>query len=90
MTSARTPSTYRVIQLGAPRHPHGFQTNEVVTDFDGLVTHHPRANQHAQMVDGRIISGEPGRIHAISEVRSRKSRWRDREGRKGWGRTRFC
>ncbi len=65
MTNARTPSTYRVIQLGAPREPDGFQTNEMVTDFDSLVTHHPRANQYAQMVDGRIIDGEPGRLHAI-------------------------
>lgn len=65
MTNARMPSTYRVIQLGAPREPDGFQTNEMVTDFDSLVTHHPRANQYAQMVDGRIIDGEPGRLHAI-------------------------
>lgn len=65
MTNARTPSTYRVIQLGAPREPDGFQTNEMVTDFDSLVTHHPRANQYAQMVDGRIIDGELGRLHAI-------------------------
>ena len=90
MTSARTPSTYRVIQLGAPRDPDGFQTNEVVTGFDGLVMHHPRANQHAQMVDGRIIGGEPGRIHAIfgGEVEEIEMA---RPGRtQGLGRTRFC
>lgn len=65
MTNARMPSTYRVIQLGAPREPDGLQSNETVTDFDSLVTHHPRANRHARMLDGRIVDGEPGRTHAI-------------------------
>lgn len=65
MTNETNPSTYRVIQLGAPRGEDGLQSNETVTDFDSLVTHHPRANRHAQMLDGRIINGEPGRTHAI-------------------------
>lgn len=65
MTNARMPSTYRVIQLGAPREPDGLQSNETVTDLDSLVTHHPRANRHARMRDGRIVDGEPGRTHAI-------------------------
>lgn len=59
------PSTYRVIQLGAPREPDGRQSNEAVIDFDSLVTHHPGANRRAQMLDGRIVNGEPGRNHAI-------------------------
>ena len=59
------PSTYRVIQLGAPREPDGRQSNEVVTDFDSLVTHHPRANRHARMQDGEVINGEAGRAFAI-------------------------
>jgi len=53
------------MQLGAPRGPDGLQSNEVVSDFDSLVTHHPRANRHAQMVEGRIVNGERGRAHAI-------------------------
>lgn len=65
MTNARTPSTYRVTQLGAPREPDGLQSNETVSDFDSLVTHHPNANRHAHMLDGRIVNGEPGRTHAI-------------------------
>lgn len=65
MTNGRMPSTYRVTQLGAPREPDGLQSNETVTDFDSLVTHHPNANRHAHMLDGRIVNGEPGRTHAI-------------------------
>lgn len=65
MTNARTPSTYRVIQLGAPREPNGHQANEAVADFDGLVTHHPRANRHARMQEGVVVNGEAGRTFAI-------------------------
>lgn len=64
MADDRTPTAYRVIQLGAPRPPNGLQSNEPVTDFDSLVTHHPGANRDAVMQDGVIIKGQPGRAHA--------------------------
>lgn len=65
MTNDVNPSAYRVIQLGEPRGMDAVQSNEAVTDFDSLVTHHPQANRHAHMLDGRIVNGEPGRTHAI-------------------------
>jgi hypothetical protein len=55
------PRAYRVIQLGAPRAPHGTQSNEPVADFDDLVTHHPRSNRNAEMRDGVIVGGQAGR-----------------------------
>lgn len=64
MTDDQTQSTYRIIQLGPPRPPNGLQSNEPVTDFDSLVTHHPGANRDAVMQDGVIIRGQPGRSHA--------------------------
>ncbi|MCF7221615.1 peptidoglycan-binding protein [Marilutibacter chinensis] len=64
MTDDQAPSTYRIIQLGPPRPPNGLQSNEPVTDFDSLATHHPGANRDARMQDGVIINGQPRRAHA--------------------------
>jgi hypothetical protein len=61
MADNRTERTYRVIQLGAPRGPNGIQFNESVEHFDDLVTHHPRSNRNAEMQEGVIVRGEPGR-----------------------------
>ncbi|WP_162250154.1 XVIPCD domain-containing protein [Lysobacter sp. Root667] len=54
---------YRVIQKG-PTH------NIPVTDFDSLVTHHPRDNIRATLLNGVVVGGEPMRRHAMvdSEV----------------------
>jgi len=60
---ART--TYRVLQLGAPRDATNLQFNESVTDFDSLVTHHPGDNQNARMRDGVFIEGQRARVHAL-------------------------
>lgn len=51
------PRTYKVTQLGSP-NASGIQKNISVTDFDSLVTHHPKSNRNAAMIDGRIIGVE--------------------------------
>ncbi len=50
-------SGHRVLQLGAP-DAHGNQTNIPVTDLESLVTHHPKGNRHAAMIDGVIVGVE--------------------------------
>lgn len=64
MTDSNTGTAYRIIQLGAPGGPRGLQKNEPVSGFDSLVTHHPRSNRHARMVEGVVVDGEPNRMHA--------------------------
>lgn len=59
-----TRTTYRIIQLGPPREPHGLQGNEPVPGFDNLVTHHPGTNRNARMEEGVIVGGERHRAHA--------------------------
>ncbi|ROU07979.1 peptidoglycan-binding domain-containing protein [Lysobacter enzymogenes] len=56
---------YRVIQLGAPKGAGGVQSNEVVTDFDSLVTHHPGNNRNARIENGLVVGGERTRQHAL-------------------------
>ncbi len=58
-------TTYRVMQLGTPREASNVQFNEPVTDFDSLVTHHPRDNSKARMQDGVFVDGQAGRVHAL-------------------------
>jgi len=58
-------TTYRVVQLGAPYETSNIQLNEPVTDFNSLVTHHPRDNRNARMQDGVFVDGQAGRIHAL-------------------------
>ena len=55
--SPESGSGHRVLQLGEP-DGHGRQTNVPVTDLDSLVTHHPKGNRHAAMVDGVIVGVE--------------------------------
>ncbi|MDQ3206864.1 MAG: peptidoglycan-binding protein [Pseudomonadota bacterium] len=57
------PPRYRVIQLvwDAER---GYR-NEVVGDFDDLVTHHPNSNRGARIENGAVVGGQPGRILAV-------------------------
>ncbi|MGO1072017.1 XVIPCD domain-containing protein [Lysobacter sp. CA199] len=57
--------TYRVKQLGAPKGASNVQTNEAVSDFDGLVTHHPKDNRHAKLERGLVVDGQGGRAHAV-------------------------
>lgn len=54
---------YRLIQFdwSARQGPH----NEPVSDFEGLVTHHPQANGSATIRNGIIVGGEDGRRHAL-------------------------
>ncbi|MGH8082836.1 MAG: XVIPCD domain-containing protein [Lysobacter sp.] len=63
MDGKATP--YRVIQLGAPKDGSGMQANEVVADFESLVTHHPGKNRRAKLEDGRVVGGEGTRQHAL-------------------------
>lgn len=59
MQQATRPVPYRVIQLEwDAKKGYG---NETVEDFDGLVTHHPNSNSGAHLVNGSVLSGEPGR-----------------------------
>src|SRR5690606_23583884 len=44
-------------QLGEPDR-HGRQANVPVTGLESLVTHHPKSNRHAAMVDGVIVGVE--------------------------------
>lgn len=48
---------HRVLQLGEPDE-HGRQVNVPVTSLDSLVTHHPKINRNAAMVDGVIVDVE--------------------------------
>ncbi|TWG90488.1 putative peptidoglycan-binding domain-containing protein [Luteimonas sp. J16] len=48
---------HRVLQLGEPDR-HGRQANVPVTGLESLVTHHPKSNRHAAMVDGVIVGVE--------------------------------
>ncbi|MGJ7901762.1 XVIPCD domain-containing protein [Lysobacter sp. 1R34A] len=58
-------TAYKVTQLGAPRGANNLQVNEVVEDFDGLVTHHPKDNRSAHLRGGLVVGGQPGRVHAF-------------------------
>lgn len=49
---------YRVLQKG-------LSTNIPVSDFESLVTHHPSRNRNALVQDGKVVGGEPRRLHAI-------------------------
>jgi len=49
---------YRVIQKGVT-------VNISVTDFQGLVTHHPGDNAGARVLNGIVVGGEAGRTHAM-------------------------
>lgn len=51
------PRTYRIQQLGRP-DSSGIQTNGPVDSLDDLVTHHPGANRHIRMEDGKIQGAE--------------------------------
>ena len=48
---------HRILQLGRP-DDQGRQTNIPVTDLASLVTHHPKGNRHAAMVEGVIVGVE--------------------------------
>lgn len=50
-----TPRTYVVRQYVFDVRG---ERNEDVESFDGLVTHHPRANRNAQLVDGDLQNVE--------------------------------
>jgi hypothetical protein len=60
-----TPRTYKVTQLGPPNE-RGSQVNIGVADLDSLVTHHPKSNRDAAMIDGEIVGVEKpaNRSHA--------------------------
>jgi hypothetical protein len=60
--STQLPS-YRVIQLEWDEQ-RGYR-NEAVEDFDSLVTHHPNSNRGAQLVNGTVIGGQPGRAFGV-------------------------
>lgn len=67
----KSSSAYRVTQLGPPRGQADMQVNELVTDLESLVTHHPYDNRNARLVDGVIVNtqnpiGRPrARSHAF-------------------------
>ncbi|MFY0450459.1 peptidoglycan DD-metalloendopeptidase family protein [Xanthomonas codiaei] len=50
---------YRVIQLewDVDKGSH----NEAVGSFDELVTHHPKSNSDAHLVNGKVVGGQAGR-----------------------------
>lgn len=53
----KDPTPYRVMQLGPPDELN-VQRNIPVTSLESLVTHHPRANARARLVDGLPDSAE--------------------------------
>lgn len=53
----KDPTPYRIVQLGPPDE-RNVQRNIPVTSLESLVTHHPRANARARLVDGLPDSAE--------------------------------
>lgn len=79
------PTPYRVMQLGPP-DDRNVQRNIAVTDLESLVTHHPRANAGARLVDGlpdgaenisarsyAVIGGEFQEVQALRTDRKYRS-----------------
>lgn len=60
-------SAYRVTQLGAP-DGRNVQRNIGVSDLDSLVTHHPRSNLNARMIDGVADSAENSTARSYAVV----------------------
>ena len=54
---------YRVIQF-AWDNKHKSH-NEIVSDFESLVTHHPESNKNAKVINGLVVDAENGRAHAL-------------------------
>ncbi|ASW47361.1 hypothetical protein SM19410_14775 [Xanthomonas hortorum pv. gardneri] len=43
--------------LSGMRAEKGYH-NEVVENFDGLITHHPNSNSDAHLVNGSVVGGQ--------------------------------
>lgn len=54
---------YRVIQLEWDAEKG--ERNEAVGNFDELVTHHPKSNSDAHLVDGKVVGGQAGRTLGV-------------------------
>ncbi|MCC5098481.1 peptidoglycan-binding protein [Xanthomonas campestris] len=60
---AKQQIPYRIIQLewDAKKGEH----NEVLGSFDDLVTHHPKSNSDAHLVNGKVVGGQAGRTLGV-------------------------
>src|SRR5690606_26396400 len=80
-----SPTAYRVRQLGPPDEQN-VQRNIPVDDLESLVTHHPRANAGARLLDGvpdgaenvrsrsyAVIGGEFQEVQALRTDRQYRS-----------------
>ena len=54
---------YRVIQLEWDAEKG--ERNEAVGNFDELVTHHPKSNSDAYLVNGKVVGGQAGRTLGV-------------------------